>query len=659
MLMQTQTNPVLKQALDKLLAIGKIRAIDMAFADFIYGEEAAVAQPNRDCISLLAAYLSAQSGAQHTCINIENLGQPFAGVYLFPEHLALQNILDQSHTLANVKDKQVKSNSPIILEGNQLYLQRYWQYESQLAAIIRKKASKSNELDIPQTKDLINRLFGESNNTNQQALTIDWQKVAVCVAASQALSFITGGPGTGKTTTVTRLLALLQGLAATNPLRKGKPLNIQLVAPTGKAAARLTESISAAKLKLPTTLQANLPEQCQTIHRLLGARPQSPYFKANATNPLHLDVLVLDEASMVDLPLMAKLFAALPEHAQVILLGDQDQLASVETGSVLSDICAACVTVINNQDPLAAYSETMQQTLAELMDLPRSKANSQQTQSSNVSQNSVIQNSLVKLLKSHRFKDDSGIGQLAKHINSGQVTQSIALLKGNEFKDIDWYQPTENKPQTVASEILKTLIVKLLPIYTEYLQAVQSGDIRKAFDTLQKQQVLCAQKSGFWGVNQLNTLIENELDKQGLIDNSKDFYIGRPVMLSKNDHQLKLFNGDVGIIMADPDNPSLTKVWFITPEGDVRGLLPSRLPSVDTLYAMTIHKSQGSEFESVYLCLPPITAHNQGRGLNRELMYTGLTRAKKQFMLFSEQKALGLSLQQQCIRGSGLAGRLV
>ncbi|MEP1551956.1 ATP-binding domain-containing protein, partial [Paraglaciecola sp.] len=270
----------------------------------------------------------------------------------------------------------------------------------------------------------------------------------------------------------------------------------------------------------------------------------------------------------------------------------------------------------------------------------------------------AIQNNLVKLLKSHRFKDDSGVGQLAKHINLGQVTKCISLLKGSEFTDIDWYQPSQTTPQNVANEVLKTLIVKLLPIYQEYIKAIHQGDIRKAFDTLQKQQVLCAQKGGFWGVNQLNTLIESELHKQGLIDNSKGFYIGRPVMLSKNDHQLKLFNGDIGIIMPDPSKPSLTKVWFVTPEGNVRGLLPSRLPSVDTLYAMTIHKSQGSEFESVYLCLPPITANNQGRGLNRELIYTGLTRAKKQFMLFGESRALSLSLQQQCIRGSGLADRL-
>jgi exodeoxyribonuclease V alpha subunit len=262
-------------------------------------------------------------------------------------------------------------------------------------------------------------------------------------------------------------------------------------------------------------------------------------------------------------------------------------------------------------------------------------------------------------MKSHRFNENSGIGKLAKQVQAGQVGQSFNLLNAEQFSDINWYQPTQTSPQAVANEILKTLVTKLLPIYQLYTQAIQQGDLRQGFKYLHQQQVLCAQKSGYWGVTQLNALIESELNKQGLIDNSKDFYIARPVMLSKNDHQLKLFNGDIGIVMPDPNNASLNKVWFVTPEGELRGLLPSRLPSLETLYAMTIHKSQGSEFESVYLCLPLITPNNQGRGLNRELIYTGLTRAKSHFMLFAEAKALSLSLGQQCVRGSGLAERLL
>jgi exodeoxyribonuclease V alpha subunit len=619
---------------------------------------------------MLAAYVSAQSGEQHSCIDLAKLGQPFLGVYRFPELSTLLSYIQNAHTFARLSAADVNLDTqmakPIILQDGKLYLQRYWQYESQLAVIIREKSIKKLDLDITAVQALLGDLFDEEHDkiTNQ---VLDWQKIAVCIAASQSVSFITGGPGTGKTTTVTKLLALLQGLAA----KKGKILNIQLVAPTGKAAARLTESISAAKLKLPTVLQANLPEQCQTIHRLLGAKPQSPYFRANASHPLHLDVLVLDEASMVDLPLMAKLFAALPKDAQIILLGDQDQLASVETGSVLSDICAASNfhgdNMNDSYNALLAYSDSMQQLLAKLISAVASsnlqtvadKTTQQSSITGNTTQGNVIQDNVVKLLKSHRFGENSGIGQLAKQVKAGQVNQSFSLLNDEQFTDINWHLPVQGTSQTVATEILKTLIVKLLPIYQQYTQAIHQGDLRQAFKYLHQQQVLCAQKTGYWGVAQLNALIELELHKQGLIDNSKDFYIGRPVMLSKNDHQLKLFNGDVGIVMADPNNTALTKVWFVTPEGELRGLLPSRLPSLETLYAMTIHKSQGSEFESVYLCLPLISANNQGRGLNRELIYTGLTRAKQYFMLFGEQKALSLSLSQQCVRGSGLAGRLL
>lgn len=668
MLMQVQNNPALKDGLEQLLKMSKIRAIDMAFADFIYSEESAQDASDtsaRECLTMLSAFVSGQTGEQHSCIDLEKLGQPFLGVYRFPELNTMLSYIQNAGTFARLSATGVNLDEPtakpIILQDGKLYLQRYWQYESQLAAIIREKSTKTLDLDITAAKVLLSDLFDEEHNDAEQGQTLDWQKIAVCIAASQTLSFITGGPGTGKTTTVTKLLALLQGLAA----RKGKVLNIQLVAPTGKAAARLTESISAAKIKLPTALQANLPEQCQTIHRLLGAKPQSPHFRANASHPLHLDVLVLDEASMVDLPLMAKLFAALPKDAQIILLGDQDQLASVETGSVLSDICAASdLQGDNPNNALLIYSDAMQQHLTKLISLPTSTAipnleiNTSITNRS-VMRGSVIQDNVVRLLKSHRFGENSGIGQLAKQVKAGQVNQSFSLLNNEQFTDINWHQPIQTTPQTVANEILKTLITQLLPIYQQYTQAIQQGDLRQAFKYWNQQQVLCAQKSGYWGVTQLNALIENELHKQGLIDNTKDFYIGRPVMLSKNDHQLKLFNGDVGIVMPDPDNAALTKVWFVTPEGDLRGLLPSRLPSLETLYAMTIHKSQGSEFESVYLCLPPITVNNQGRGLNRELIYTGLTRAKKQFMLFAEAKALSVSLGQQCVRGSGLAGRLL
>lgn len=643
---QADSHLELSNALEQLVSITRIRPIDRAFADFVYTEETSHEPAARACLSLLAAHVSAMSGEQHSCVDLTSLGQPFLGVFEFPPRQLLLDYLHSANSVTVIEETEFKDvqqvNTPLVVQNAKLYMQRYWQYEVRLANMIKEKSKQSLPLDIATAKPLIDNLF-----TQTDSQTLDWQKVAVCIAASQKLSFVTGGPGTGKTTTVAKLLALLQGLAG----KQAKVLTIQLVAPTGKAAARLTESLNSAKQKLPSELQAGLPEQCQTIHRLLGAKPQSPYFKANAEHPLHLDVLVLDEASMVDLPLMTKLFDALPKEAHVVLLGDQDQLASVETGSVLSDICEASHHG-ESDGSLSVYSNKTQSTLLPLI-------NSQHLMPSQATErvNSVIQDNVVRLIKSHRFDEHSGIGKLAKQIKAGQVAQSHALLNNPSHKDIDWYQPIQSTSHGVADEILKTLMVKLLPIYQQYINALKQGDISQAFNYLYRQQVLCANRTGFWGVQQINGLIENELHKQGLIDTTRDFYIGRPVMLAKNDHQLKVFNGDIGIVAPDPSTPSLNKVWFVSPEGQLRGILPSRLPPLDTLYAMTIHKSQGSEFEAVYLCLPPSRA-NSGRGLNRELVYTGLTRAKKFFMLFADPKALKLSLAQQCLRGSGLAERL-
>ena len=642
----------LHSILEQLQIQGLIRPLDKAFALFIadgLDEQQNTATLN---ISLLAAYLSASLGEQHSCIELAELNQPFAPWFEFVEHPSLMTYLQQS-TLVEVitqpfAEAKLSCNKPIVVEDSRLYLQRYWLYEGELASQILARASQQKNVDQQSAIALLNSLFSSDSTES-----IDWQKVAVCVAARQMISFITGGPGTGKTTTVTKLLALLQGLAR----EQGKVLNIKLVAPTGKAAARLTESISAARQKLPTRLQQDLPEQCQTIHRLLGAKPQSPYFKANSAQPLHLDVLVVDEASMVDLPLMSKLFAALPAHAQVILLGDKDQLASVEAGSVLSDICAAVLVDDKQVASLASYSKPMQQQLHSWLQLSAEQI-SQDANAPHTAYQSQIKDNLVMLQKSHRFSAQSGIGQLAQLINQGQIKQSMQLLSLHNLADIEWTVPQALTRQGVIDEQLQSLILTLMPGYRAYFSAIKQGDLAAAFTSLGQQQVLCAQRSGAWGITQLNDLIEQELNAQGLIQRGQDFYAGRPLILTRNDHNLKLFNGDIGIVMADPQEPSLTKVWFNMADGSIRVFLPNRIPPHDTLYAMTIHKSQGSEFAQVHLCLPLINPVSKGRGLSRELLYTGLTRAKQHFSLYAQQQALQICLKQQCVRGSGLAQRL-
>lgn len=618
--------------LQQLLSAGRIRPLDLAFGQFIAAQES----QNQTCLALLAAYLSKQLGEQDSCVDINYLGQPYFDIFQFPEAQQLLQLLRQANSLAIAGQDAL--HKPMVLDGSRLYLQRYWHYENKLAAKILEKARCSNHLELSAAKHILQRLFPAMADTERlDEAVIDYQKLAVSVAASQQLSLITGGPGTGKTTTVTKLMALLQALAAL----KNEVLNIHLVAPTGKAAARLTQSINQAKKNLPEDLQKELPEQCTTIHRLLGALPFSPYFRFNEDNPLHLDVLVVDEASMVDLPLMSKLFAALPKHAQVILLGDKDQLASVEAGSVLSDICAAAIgstsSSMGSQQPV--YSQKMLRLLKDLNGTSLSLHNAEPQ---------LISNNLVILQKSHRFSEQSGVGQLAKSINQGNYQQTLTLLNNNNFADIHW-QLNEDSQQ---------LVLQLMPAYRAYFKAIERGDVMEAFNCLAQQQVLCAQRNGEWGVVRLNMLIEKELHKQGLLDASRDFYPGRPIMLSQNDHSLKLFNGDIGLVMADPQQPELLKVWFVTPEGQIRSILPSRLPPHETVYAMTIHKSQGSEFTAVYLCLPN-TDSGSVRGLNRELLYTGLTRAKQQFTLYASKQALQISLQQQYRRGSGLASRLI
>lgn len=632
--------------LNELQAQGMIRALDKAFAVFIAEGLDDLQSTQYLNIGVLSAYLSVSLGEQHSCIELTQLSQVFAPVFYFAEQAELIEYLHQCPLVERVSlpfnQAKLSCNKPIVLDGSSLYLQRYWLYEGELASQILVRASQQKDVDEPGSIQLLQQLFKPGTDNE-----LDWQQVAVCLAARQMISFITGGPGTGKTTTVTKLLALLQGLARA----QGKVLSIKLVAPTGKAAARLTESIAAAKLKLPVELQQNLPEQCQTIHRLLGAKPFSPYFKANSAQPLHLDVLVVDEASMVDLPLMSKLFAALPSQAQVILLGDKDQLASVEAGSVLSDICAA---VISNQQAagLNCYSPAMQQQLHGCLQL----------NSDNPPQSypavSKIQDNLVMLQKSHRFSSHSGIGQLAKHINQGALLPSMQLLKGSGLGDVTWLEPKASFADDINDEQLRSLVINLMPVYRDYFSAIRQSELTKAFSCLARQQVLCAQRNGPWGVVQLNKLIQQELHAQGLISSAQDFYAGRPVILTRNDHNLKLFNGDIGLVMADPNNPSLTKVWFNMADGSLCGFLPNRIPPHDTLYAMTIHKSQGSEFEQVHLCLPLINQQSKGRGLSRELLYTGLTRAKQKFTLYAQPQALQLCLKQQCIRGSGLAQRL-
>ena len=417
------------------------------------------------------------------------------------------------------------------------------------------------------------------------------------------------------------------------------------MAPTGKAAARLSESILGAKEQLkniPEDIKALIPDSAQTIHRLLGVKPFTNKFKHNSTNPLHLDVLIIDEASMVDLSLMAKLIEALPAHARLILLGDKDQLASVDTGSVMSDLCQGL-----------ALGETPNYSQARCDELNTLCFKGEAKLAAPGHSEFKLADCIAFLQHSYRFDAQSGIGQLALAVN----TNHNGILKYVE------QQSTQGKFNDVildydfVAKPIEKLINSAAKHYAQYLNLIAQGasvaDVHAAFS---QYQLLAAVREGDYGVNSLNSRIERALVQQGLISVSPNqrHYSGMPIMVSQNDYQLKLFNGDIGILM--PDESGQLKALFIDEQNTVRAFSPARLPAHDKVYVMTIHKSQGSEFSYTAMVLPPLK--HASMGVNRQLVYTGITRAKNTFELVADKKVLQLAMSKSVSRASGLYERL-
>jgi len=480
--------------------------------------------------------------------------------------------------------------APLILDGrHRLYLARYWHYESLLATdLLARAAAPSADLDEERLHRDLDQLFASNAGEGP-----DWQKRAAATAVRQRLCVISGGPGTGKTTTVVRLQAALQ-------MHYRGSLVIRLAAPTGKAAARMQEAVRGAKgrLAIPPEILAVIPEQAGTLHRLLGARPDSSRFRHGRDNRLPLDVLVVDEASMIDLALMAKLVEALPPHARLILLGDKDQLSSVEAGAVFGDICAG------GEGGLAA--------------------------------------SIALLHKSYRFDAVGGIGKLARAVRDGEADGALELLAQDGSPDFKWIVPT-------GSDDLRQL---LLEGYREYGGALRERAAPEMlFDHFGRFRALCAHREGPSGVTGLNTLLEDALRREGIIPPRETWYYGRPVMVTRNDYNLMLFNGDVGIV-AERDGER--RVFFQGADGQLRDFAPGWLPQHETVFAMTVHKSQGSEFEHVLLALPD----ESSPALNRALVYTAITRAKRRIILRAGRDILARAIATQAERVSGLTERL-
>ena len=516
---------------------------------------------------------------------------------------------------------------PLILDHkSRLYMYRYWRYEAQLSEDLLERAkAKVDHIDKQKLQSDLNWLYPRS----PQLIGPDWQKVAAAVAVLKKICVISGGPGTGKTSTVLRILVLLSG-----QILGGRRLRIALAAPTGKAAIRLQQLIRAAKpvLSLSVDQAAQIPEQVLTLHRLLGGQPDSVYFRYDRDNPLPFDVLVIDEVSMVGLALMAKTIRALPPDAHLILLGDKEQLASVEAGSVLGDICAGAGQFSPD------FHVQLTHLTGELLPFPGQKACSS------------LADTVVFLQYSFRFSATSGIGSLSKAVNLGQTAKAIALLTQSQYSDIECGLLSEH------SNLSDQLEEQIITGFSPYLRALQKNTgALEVLEKFERFRVLCAMHHGSFGVLSLNRICEALLRKRGLLINSTLlWYVGRPVMIMCNDYNLKLFNGDVGITLLDPTDQGRVQVFFLDGDGNPRGVPPSRLPEHETAYAMTIHKSQGSEFDSVLV----LTSKEPSPLLSRELIYTALTRARHKIILYYEPSVFELSIGRQLRCSSGLRDKL-
>lgn len=738
---------------------GWLRRLDSAMARFVAGQDAA-ASP---VLLMATALLTHLEGRGHACLPLASLVRQPQALLAWPAAAqsawqtvwpglpaALADWVQALLASPLVRDARPAPTQPddhgqpLVLGGTAaaplLYLRRYAGYETAVAQAIHAATQTPLAVDEAQARHWLARLFDApaasagvspvhpptaSSSSSAAAVTpghmpaspstqVDWQQVACALALRGRLTVITGGPGTGKTYTAARLLALL---LAMHP--RPDTLKVALAAPTGKAAARLRQAIDQSLQDLQARLGDALDlaaftqrmGQARTVHALLGARPDTRQFKHHRTHPLDLDVLIVDETSMVNLELMAALLQALPPTARLVVLGDKDQLASVEAGAVLGDLCAQAEQPRYRPDTLAYLQRTCGQHLAAQAPdhLP---ALAQQT---------------VMLRHSRRF--GSAIGQLAQAVNAGDARAAQALLAGRSAgpsaaaatapdAGIIWRAaPDQASPATVLALAVQGR-EQAPASYADYLTLVQQGPsafaapvraglptgqlaldfgapdvgtipppgspgsspvgaavnsqghrddphtawvkaVLRAFDRFR---ILCAVHDGPWGDRALNQGVQRALAQAGLLQPAGEWFVGRPVMVTRNDAALGVFNGDVGVVLpsarsragrADGSGGAL-RAWFL--DGDaLRSVSVSRLAHVETAFAMTVHKSQGSEFAHTVLVMAP----GAGGVMTRELVYTGITRARTHFSLVEgEPGLLATAIRQRVVRASGLQARL-
>jgi exodeoxyribonuclease V alpha subunit len=583
-----------------------LTSIDIHFGVFINN----LAGTEDKDLFLAASLVSNAAGNGEVCLDLNSFaGKVLLGEYEVKEPVAFPALQSWIETLrASGVVGEPCDYRPLILDGkNRLYLYRYWNYEKTLSDAIKKRAGDDCKgITVGLMSNSLERLFpGDSGEINLQ-------KIAAVKAALKRFCVISGGPGTGKTTAIARILALLI------EIEHGKKLRIFLSSPTGKAAAKLTETIQNTKkhINCSEDIKKMLPADAYTIHRMLRVIPGSSGFYYNAGNKLPADVVIVDEASMVDLALLSKLVEALPDNARLILVGDRDQLASVEAGSVLGDIC------------------NREATLGEIETPERAEEFGKK----------AIDDCIIFLKRNYRFSDRSGIGRLSAAVNNGDADAAMEILKEKD-ESIHWEDIKTSK------ELYCSLEKKIVEGYTAYRNV---DDPAEALNLFNRFKILCSVNRGEFGVEALNGLAESVLAGKRLIRPSSRYYEGRPVLIKGNNYSLGLFNGDIGIIMGGGGPGDNAYAYFLGASGTVRRFNPGILPDHETAYAMTVHKSQGSEFEEVVTVLP----EKDSPVLSRELIYTGLTRTTGRITLLGRESILRAAILRKTERASGLRDAL-
>ena len=594
-------------AIDLLRESDALRPLDVHAAQLLARMDATAGLT----LPLAAAFASWATGQGHTCLPlsalaglIRELGKPLP----WPGEI---RELRQALRLSPVIGRPGDSRPLILDDHDRLYLLRYFRCEQAVAQTLRQRAALCPEVDLDRATALLDALFPAAA---QPPGSVDWQKLACALALLKPLCVIAGGPGTGKTHTVARILTLLAALAPTPP-------RIGLAAPTGKAALRLEDSIRRTRADLPADLAQTLPEQARTLHRLLRFQPARRRFYHDHDNPLPLDLLIVDEASMIDLSLMAAVLDALPASCRLILLGDRDQLASVEAGNLFGDLCG---------DGDGCWSEALRDRLRQLTGdaIPGDGSADPMT------------DAIVRLRVSHRFRPESGISAIAAAVAGGNE-DGLARVLDTPFTDLHIKEPS----QPDAAEWLRQ---RIEAFYTPVLAA---DSPQEALRALERVRILTALREGPEGVEGLNEMAETILRRRRLVAPGQHLYRGMPMMVLRNDYNLALYNGDTGVLW--PDEGGVLHAWF-SGENGMRAVAITRLPAWQAAFAVTVHKAQGSEFEEVLLVLPgedlPI--------VSRELLYTGVTRARKYICVYGGRELLIRGLLRRTIRYSGLGDLL-